>query len=237
MAYFERAVATGIDEVLDHPVWSALTSRHAAFSLGDASARRYQPGIVPFIGVEEATQDSLAAAAFLVQPNEQVTFFGPEPVDPPASLVVIERRTALQMEFAGRLSGDCSTEVRSLDRRDVPAMLELVDLAKPGAFGPRSIELGEFLGVHDGERLVAMVGERMKVSGATEITALCTHPDYRRRGYSKTLLGVLTRRIADRNERAFLHVSTAKSGAIALHESQGFVVRKTFHSTIVTRTA
>lgn len=233
----DQATATGTSEALDRPIWSALTSRHAAFALGGALARRYQSGIVPFIDVKDAAPDSLAAAASLIRPDEQVTFFGLDPIDPPASLDVVERRIAHQMVFAGGRPPEGPTVIRPLDRRDVPAMLELVELAKPGAFGPRSIELGDFFGIHDDGRLVAMAGERMKVVGATEITAVCTHPAYRRRGYSLGLLDNLTRRILDRNEIPFLHVSATKADAITLHAGRGFVARKIFHSTIVVRAA
>lgn len=231
----DQATAAGTSEALDRPVWSALMSRHAAFALGGELARRFQPGIVPFIDVKEVTPDCLEAAASLVRPNEQVTFFGLGPIDPPASLVVIDRRIAYQMVFAGVRPPEGLTAIHPLDRRDAPAMLELVEIAKPGAFGPRSIELGGFFGIRDGDRLVAMAGERMKIDGATEITAVCTHPEYRRRGYSKALIDVLTRRIVGRGEIPFLHVSASKADAIALHAGRGFVARKIFHSTIVAR--
>ena len=233
----DRATATGTSAALDRPVWSALTSRHAAFALGGELARRFQPGIVPFIDVKEVTPDCFAAAASLVQQGEKVTFFGLRPIDPPASLVVVERRIAHQMVFANSRTSESSTAIRLLDPRDVPAMLDLVEIAKPGAFGPRSIELGDFFGIRDGDRLVAMAGERLKINGATEITAVCTHPDYRRRGYSKALIDVLTRRIVDLGEIPFVHVSASKADAVTLHEGQGFVVRETFHSTIVMRAA
>lgn len=233
MSNSDRAIATGTSTALDRPVWSALTSRHAAFALGGELALRFQHGIVPFLDIKETTPACLAAAVSLVRPGEQVTFFRLGPIDPPDSLVVVDRRTAHQMVFAGGRPPEVSTLIRPLDRRDVPAMLELVEIAKPGSFGPRSIELGEFFGIREEGRLAAMAGERMKVDGATEITAVCVHPDYRRRGYSKALLDGLTRRIMDRNEVPFVHVSATKADAIALHQGQGFVARKTFHSTIV----
>ena len=68
-------------------------------------------------------------------------------------------------------------------------MLALATLTKPGPFAGRTHELGSFVGVkHDG-RLVAMAGERMRPEGFTEVSAVCTLPDYRGRGYAGGLMG------------------------------------------------
>ena len=74
-------------------------------------------------------------------------------------------------------------------------MLALAELTKPGPFGRRTHELGIYLGIRCRQKLAAMVGERLRVPGYTEISAVCTHPDYAGRGYASALIAGLLRRI------------------------------------------
>ena len=45
--------------------------------------------------------------------------------------------------------------------------------------GAARVELGGYLGVFDGDRLMAMAGQRLAPPGFAEISAVCTHPDFR----------------------------------------------------------
>ncbi len=132
--------------------------------------------------------------------------------------------TALSDTHAG---GAVTAEIRPLTHDDVGEMLALTSLTQPGPFLAGTIELGGYVGVFDGEQLVAMAGERMHLPGHTEISAVCTHPDHRGRG----LAGALTRRVAhtvvDRGETPILHVRAGNDDAIRVYERLGFTVRKT----------
>ena len=55
--------------------------------------------------------------------------------------------------------------------------VELATLTRPGPFGPRTIELGDYVGLVDGERLVAMAGERMWAT-LRRSSPLFTRPTY-----------------------------------------------------------
>jgi predicted GNAT family acetyltransferase len=104
--------------------------------------------------------------------------------------------------------------------------MELVDLTKPGSpFFPGMFELGKYIGVKEDGKLVAMAGERVKPDGYTEIALVCTHPEYRRKGYAAALSGVLMKEIIDRGEKPFLHVMTHNVPAIKLYEKLGFKIR------------
>jgi hypothetical protein len=46
---------------LDHPVWSALTTRQQALAEGGALARRYPPAIGPFAAIPDMSARSFAA--------------------------------------------------------------------------------------------------------------------------------------------------------------------------------
>ena len=81
-------------------------------------------------------------------------------------------------------------------------MIELTALTKPGPFGTRTHELGLYVGIRDQGRLVAMAGERLKVPGYTEISAVCTHPDHVGKGYAAALMAEVMQRIRERGRDA-----------------------------------
>ncbi|MFL6115759.1 MAG: GNAT family N-acetyltransferase, partial [Catenulispora sp.] len=99
--------------------------------------------------------------------------------------------------------------------------------AKPGPFLPRTIELGSYLGIrHDG-RLVALAGERLRPPGWTEISAVCTHADFRGRGLATRLIRAVAHGIRERGETPFLHTGAENVNAIRLYEALGFRLRRT----------
>jgi predicted GNAT family acetyltransferase len=218
---------------LDQPIWNALTSEQAAVAVGDALARRYPADIAPFAAIADNSAASFAALERLVSPGAPAAMFTVEPVMPPGGLDVLRRATVEQM--VGLIADDVSDTSAPvpLGAADLPAMLELVELTKPGPFGRRTHELGHFLGIRVDGRLVAMAGERMRLTGFTEITAVCTHPDHRGRGYARLLLASLSRTITARGEIPFLHVFTDNQTAIELYRRVGFGVRRQMHLTVL----
>ncbi len=134
-----------------------------------------------------------------------------------------------------RVTGvDCSDAI-PLGAADVPEMLKLVTQTEPGPFLPRTIELGDYLGIRSDGELVAMAGERFRLDGWTEISAVCTHPNHRGQGLASRLMGALIAGIKGRSQRAFLHVMSTNTEAIRLYEQLGFRVRQTATLTVVTR--
>ncbi len=100
--------------------------------------------------------------------------------------------------------------------------LELATLTRPGPFGPRTIELGEYFGYFEGSRLIAMAGERMCGGEFHEISGVCVHPDFQGRGMARRLTSKVVRRQLMRNETPFLHVMRDNAGGRALYERLGF---------------
>jgi predicted GNAT family acetyltransferase len=80
-----------------------------------------------------------------------------------------------------------------------------------------------------------MAGERLRPLGYTEISAVCTHPEYRGRGYASSLVFALIQKITKRDETPFLHVRAENVGAIRLYEKLGFKTRRIINIAIVKR--
>ena len=110
----------------------------------------------------------------------------------------------------------------TLGTADVPEMTDLVTRTEPGPWRPRTVEFGGYVGVRDDGALVAMAGERMRPPGFTEVSAVCTEPDYRGRGLAGGLTRVVAAAIAARGDRPMLHASAHNAGAVRLYESLGF---------------
>jgi predicted GNAT family acetyltransferase len=147
----------------------------------------------------------------------------PDRVEPPEGWT--EGRTILghQLVFGGqprRVRDGPAFRVLTAD--DVPAMLDLVAVAKPGPFFPRTIELGRYIGVEEDGRLLAMAGERLRLTGFTEISAVCTHPDGRGRGIAAALTDEVAADVIRRGETPFLHVAEGNGNALRLYHRLGY---------------
>jgi len=221
--------------ILDRPIWSALTTRQEPLAEINGSARRYPADIAPFADVADFSEASFAALHALLGPDQPAVLFTPDPVTPAAGLEIVMAATGEQMigapvEFAGVMP-----EIIRLGDADAPEMRALVELTRPGPFGPRTHQLGRFFGIRVGERLAAITGERMTPGPHTEMTAVCVHADFRGRGYAQALLAHVSRQIVARGEIPFLHVFSDNASAIALYQRQGMIVRRRLHVTVLGR--
>ncbi len=224
------------DHPLDRPVWSALTTGQAALAIGDHRAMRFDPDYGLFAAAADASSSSQAALAALV-PDEGALALVETEAPPTMPGVAIELLAAWQMT-AQRLTpaAACGFTITALDEADAPQMLDLATLTKPGPFFRYTHRLGDFIGVKDeAGRLVAMAGERMKPAGFTEVSGVCTHPDFRGRGYAGGLMRVVAAGILARGETPFLHVYASNNGAIALYESLGFNLRRPMTIAVLAR--
>ncbi|HEX4693502.1 GNAT family N-acetyltransferase [Sphingomonas sp.] len=112
-------------------------------------------------------------------------------------------------------------------------MYDLAVLTRPGPYVSRTNQLGDFIGVKLDGRLVAMAGERMAMPGLREVSGVCTHPDFRGRGYAAGLMRIVAARMHARGEVPFLHAYASNTGAIGLYESLGFRHRATMIATVL----
>ena len=223
---------TSIDP-LDYPIWTALTTRQSALAEGGALARRYPVPVAPFAALADMSAESFAALGALLSASDIAVLFTPDAITPPATFKILLAETGEQMMGTPAETPARGVEIVRLGVEDVPDMMELTALTKPGPFSVRTHELGTFLGIRVGNQLAAMAGERMKPGNYTEITAVCVHPDHRGRGYGQMLLSAVSRQIVARGENPFLHVLSSIASAIALYRRQGMVIRRRLHVTVL----
>ncbi|GAA0249427.1 GNAT family N-acetyltransferase [Cryptosporangium japonicum] len=210
---------------LDHPGWASLTGAHRHLAQLHGRAARYQPDVSPF-GVLAPDADARAW-------DDVIALAGPDAVwslagvdlTPPDTFRIEWSGPGVQMVDA-TVDARTDPEAIRLTAADVPEMLDLVARTRPGPFERRTIELGTYLGIRRGGALVAMAGERMHPPGHTEISAVCTDPAHRGQGLGTRLVLAVAAGIRARGEVPFLHAAATNTGAIALYEKLGFVLRR-----------
>jgi ribosomal protein S18 acetylase RimI-like enzyme len=220
---------------LDQVIWRALTSRNRNVAEGDDLALRYLAPIAPFAATLDVSAASFQSLLALLPVGDQIGLFTIQEIMPPSAFSVIERGAVDQMVLAKMPAHHSFVPFVRLDAGDVPDMLALVEVTHPGPFGPRTIELGEYIGVRRQGILVAMAGERMRLDGFTEISAVCVHPSCRGQGLAAELVSTLVRSIASRGETPFLHVFNSNRAAIELYLKLGFVLRRRVHLALLAR--
>jgi GNAT superfamily N-acetyltransferase len=224
--------------LLDQPMWNSLITSHAPFAIGDGLARTYIPDIGPLTGLAEQSSAAYEHLHRLVEPNSLQALFLHEPPIPRAGWTLVRSGLIDQMLFTrSSLEAPSPPEgMRLLTAADAPAMVELAKLTEPGPFRIRTHELGVFYGIFEGDRLLAMAGQRMRVPGFVEVSAVCTHPDARGRGYARTLMSTVMQQILDNGDTPFLH-AFCDNPAIRIYQSLGYEKRLTFHLAVIKKDA
>jgi ribosomal protein S18 acetylase RimI-like enzyme len=223
------------DQLLDGWTWSALTTVHASLAEGDGLAKRYPAAIGPLAGVREQSEEAYRALARVLRESPPGILFLTEPPRIPAGWRVVREWMLEQRVLTGDLPADDGFPIEKLSERDAGEMVALAALAEPGPFRERTIELGGYVGIRDpaSGRLVAMAGQRTALTGFREVSAVCTHPEYRGRGYGGALTAHVAREIAARGETPFLGVRVDNQSARRVYERIGFALRRTFYGVVV----
>lgn len=224
-------LAGRVDHPLDNVVWAALTGPQAGVAQRSGDAARFPAEIGPFAGLAPGPDAAAwAGLAALAGPGGTVVLTGPTTC-PPSNWEVTGRLPGVQLDGSG-LDVALDPDALRLGAADVPEMLDLVARTRPGPFGPRTYVLGTYLGLRDGTgALVAMAGERLRVPGWTEISAVCTDPAHRGRGLASRLVRAVGAAIRERGDVPFLHTAAENATAIRVYERLGFVLRRHGHFT------
>jgi GNAT superfamily N-acetyltransferase len=215
---------------LDNPIWHALCGPHRAFALRHGLAAHYPREVAAFSAMAEASEAAYADLAFDLPPDAEARLLRARMELPPPGWVQLNHMPLLQMQarhFDGR-AGDGAMAV-TLGPRDRAEVLALVELTQPGPFAARTLEMGHYLGVFEHGSLMAMAGERLRLDGHVELSAVCTHPKARGRGLAEALMRRLMCDAVQRGQRPFLHVLPQNRGAIALYRRLGFETRAEMH--------
>jgi ribosomal protein S18 acetylase RimI-like enzyme len=223
---------------LDNVIWQALTTRQREFAEVFGEARRFQPEVTSLTALLEPNSNGYSSLAGLVAPGATALLSLAAPHEPQPGWDLVVTFPGLQMVYEdGHATADMHEDSRNtiseLGVRDSPEMVELATLTKPGPFGTRTHELGAYVGIRQEGKLVAMAGERLKVPGYTEVSAVCTHPEHTGKGYARVLMLEIMRRIRERGEIPFLHVRQDNARAVALYEQLGFRTRMVVHFTVL----
>jgi predicted GNAT family acetyltransferase len=223
---------------LDNVIWQALTTRQTEFAESSEKASRFVPEVSPLAGLREPTPEGYESLAELLSSEGTIALFLDTPYQDRRGWNLIASAPLLQMvcedgASLAKFSSASEAQLVELNADDSPAMTELTALTKPGPFSKRTHELGTFLGICRDGKLVAMAGERLKVPGYTEVSAVCTHPEHAGKGYARILMTEVMRRIRDRGETPFLHVRKDNERAIELYQRLGFSRRSLSHLAVL----
>jgi ribosomal protein S18 acetylase RimI-like enzyme len=213
---------------LDNPAWSALTTAQAVFARGADTAKRYDPAVLPFVGfASPAGAEAPAELDHFIMPGEAFYIIGELPPLPNSWKVELELPCAqlLAPEFLLCLPQPKENIVK-LGEEDKDEMYRLINGIQPGYYRPDTRQLGDYYGIRQGGKLVAMVGERMRMTGYSELSAICTEPDFTGRGYSQQLISYLCRKQVAAHIAPFLHVSLTNQRALRLYIHLGFRHRR-----------
>jgi ribosomal protein S18 acetylase RimI-like enzyme len=204
---------------LDNPVWHALSGPHRALATRHGLALHYPRELVAFSAIAEATAQAYADLARGLPADTEARLVRARAEPVPAGWRVVHDVPLLQMEARthdGRQRD--GPPIATLRPSDRDAVMALVELTQPGPFGPRTLEMGHYVGVFEQGRLMAMAGERMRLDAHVELSAICTHPAARGRGLAERLVRRLMHDALQRGQQPFLHVLPANLGAISLYQ-------------------
>jgi GNAT superfamily N-acetyltransferase len=215
---------------LDNPFWSSLQTRHRAVAVRDGDVARYPADLAPFLGVANADIAADESLERLLAPDETVLLLG---VTPRVSTRwTLERFQPLaQMACTRALPVIDGPEIIALSEAHRADVLALTALVYPHYFREHTMRLGRYFGIYLPDKhgrycLAAMIGERLGNDTHTEMSAICTHPDFTGRGYAQRLTAYLTNDTLARGRTPFLHASYENTRALNLYQHMGYTLRR-----------
>jgi ribosomal protein S18 acetylase RimI-like enzyme len=225
---------------LDTPIWTALTTKQAQLAHTSALARRFQPEMTLLGALAANTAMAFDSLAQLIQRDSVNLYFISPPQIPTGWEIVraVELRQMVQETETPPPDPQRSAtpEIIELTPADVPEMSVVYTATRPGRMlCPRIQKLGQFLGVREEGKLVAMGGLRLHIAGYREITTVATLPGHEGRGYATAIVRALVERVRLRGERPFLTVRTDNTRAIEIYRRLGFKERTVLYSQTIRR--
>jgi ribosomal protein S18 acetylase RimI-like enzyme len=223
-----------MEHVLDNPGWNALSSGNKNLAHGNDEVKHFAPDISPFVGMRDNSDEQFQMLYDMIDHDGPIGFVSSTGREAPKNWKLISPNKAYQMVYEpSAIPAEVEIGLTPLTEEHTPQMLALTKLTNPGPFAPRTIDFGHYYGVFDGDKLVAMAGQRLHIYEYTEISAVCTHPDYLGRGYAKQLLLSHIHRMRAVGNVPILHVKDSNERAIKVYESIGFKHRTEIYFNIL----
>ena len=212
------------EDKLDNPSWYSLNETHQSFAIGNHEIKFYHPDICPFGGINSKKPDLIG----FLKSNPQLKEFFIIGKRPPTNAdVIIEKElVCLQMTCSSPIKIEFTENIIHLNKEHQQELVALVNLVQPGYFKADTSSMGDYYGIFKDDTLIAVTGERMKMFGFTEISAVVTHPDFTGRGFAKQLVAHTVNKTFEQNITPYLHVAETNTGAIKLYEKLGFGTRR-----------
>lgn len=223
-----------IKHILDNPVWEALTTEDKRFNIGTSVLAYFPEDVSPFVGMERWDEEDLAIMESQLPAERSFSVMIAGEVRIPPTFEILFTTPLYQMTCTQlQPVAEAGAAIEHLGEAEVPAMLALTALTKPGPFLLHTIEFGNYVGIYENGELLAMAGERLHLRGYTEVSAVCTHPDHLGKGYAAQLMTYACERILKQGNIPFLHVKSDNLRAIRKYEQLGFTMRADFYFAVV----
>ena len=125
--------------------------------------------LTPFAATMDTELAWFRSLLTLISGDDGIALFTTEEVKPPSAFSAIRSDSVdpMVLENADACAAQSGAPIVAPGVADVPEMLALASVTQPGPFGPRTIELGDYIGIRERGLLVAMAGERMRLDGFT----------------------------------------------------------------------
>ncbi|SFF05707.1 FR47-like protein [Chitinophaga sp. CF118] len=214
-------------EKLDNPAWWALTGPQQQFATGTAHIKRYQRDILSFVAYDHSMPDIANELDSLLEAGETFYIIGELP-PLPSSCTLVKELPCVQMILQEPVViVENAVAISPLTASHSIDMFNLINKVQPGLYVPDTRRLGDYYGVWQEDKLVAMAGERIQPEHLTEISAVVTDPDYTGRKYAQQLVTHLCNANLNKGNIPFLHVLQSNERAIKVYEYLGFKKRRT----------
>lgn len=217
-------MASADQALLHHIFWRCLSGPHKHLSDALGQARRYRAGYSPIAAFADPSAPDLQNLAAMSAPGESFYVEGWDGACASPDWQVDVDTTMVCMAWDGGPAPEPATlSCRPLGPDDLPAVMALVDITRPGPFGPHTLTMGDFLGHFSADgQLIAMAGERTRSGAWHEVSGICTHPDHQGQGLGRALTHEIVRRQLLRGETPFLHAMATNETARAMYRRLGF---------------
>ena len=211
---------------LDNPIWTALNSDVVPYVFRRGTAVFIDRKMGFFAGLPSYEVEQLDQLYAVMDPGMRVILFTLGFLELDAKWKVRNDNALLQMVFESpSINLPLDSNIRALAAADVPDMLALTQLAKPGPFLENTIDFGGYFGYFVEGRLVSMAGTRLAAGPYTEVSAVCTHPDFVGRGLAKLVLPHVVNYIQQLHQIPYLQLYPDNLPAYRLYQRLGFVDR------------